>query len=76
MTRPLRVPAVSSRKIDVFSAVAYEPAIVSSLHIVYNEERPHEALGQKRPATIYRPSPRRDCSWLVRGWSELGTERS
>ena len=21
-------------------------------------ERPHEALGQKRPATIYRPSPR------------------
>jgi len=26
---------------------------------VYNQERPHEALGQKRPATIYRPSPRR-----------------
>ena len=25
---------------------------------VYNEERPHEALGQKRPVTIYRPSPR------------------
>ena len=25
---------------------------------VYNAERPHEALGQKRPATIYRPSPR------------------
>jgi transposase InsO family protein len=25
---------------------------------VYNQERPHEALGQKRPATIYRPSPR------------------
>jgi putative transposase len=25
---------------------------------VYNNERPHEALGQKRPATIYRPSPR------------------
>jgi putative transposase len=25
---------------------------------VYNDERPHEALGQKRPATIYRPSPR------------------
>ncbi|HYC93917.1 MAG TPA: integrase core domain-containing protein, partial [Thermoanaerobaculia bacterium] len=24
---------------------------------VYNDERPHEALGQKRPATIYRPSP-------------------
>jgi len=22
---------------------------------IYNEERPHEALGQKRPATIYRP---------------------
>jgi len=25
---------------------------------VYNQERPHEALGQKRPATLYRPSPR------------------
>lgn len=25
---------------------------------VYNNERPHEALGQKRPATSYRPSPR------------------
>jgi hypothetical protein len=24
----------------------------------YNEERPHEALGQRTPATIYRPSPR------------------
>ena len=24
----------------------------------FNNERPHEALGQKRPATIYRPSPR------------------
>lgn len=25
---------------------------------VYNDERPREALGQKQPATIYRPSPR------------------
>ena len=25
---------------------------------IYNHERPHESLGQKRPATIYRPSPR------------------
>lgn len=25
---------------------------------VYNHERPHEALGQKRPVTIYRASPR------------------
>jgi transposase InsO family protein len=24
----------------------------------YNEERPHEALGQKTPATYYQPSPR------------------
>lgn len=24
----------------------------------YNEERPHEALGQRTPASIYRPSPR------------------
>ncbi len=25
---------------------------------VYNEERPHEALGQRTPASVYRPSPR------------------
>ena len=25
---------------------------------VFNHERPHEALAQKRPATVYRPSPR------------------
>src|SRR5436190_9245255 len=25
---------------------------------IYNDERPHETLGQKRPVTIYRPSPR------------------
>ena len=25
----------------------------------YNEVRPHEALGQKPPASVYRPSPRR-----------------
>ena len=24
----------------------------------FNNERPHEALGQKRPASVYRPSPR------------------
>ncbi len=24
----------------------------------YNEQRPHESLGQKSPATVYRPSPR------------------
>jgi putative transposase len=24
----------------------------------YNEERPHEALGQRTPASVYRPSPR------------------
>ncbi|MBV8895652.1 MAG: transposase family protein, partial [Acidobacteriaceae bacterium] len=31
---------------------------VDEFRHVYNTERPHEALGQKRPATIYRPSPR------------------
>ena len=25
---------------------------------MFNNERPHQTLGQKRPATIYRPSPR------------------
>jgi hypothetical protein len=24
----------------------------------YNEERPHEALGQRTPASLYQPSPR------------------
>src|SRR5262245_6254645 len=26
---------------------------------VFNEERPHEALGMKRPAEVYQPSPRK-----------------
>jgi hypothetical protein len=25
---------------------------------VYNQERPHEALGQQTPASLYQPSPR------------------
>ena len=25
---------------------------------IYNEERPHEALGQRTPASVYQPSPR------------------
>lgn len=31
----------------------------NSFRKVYNEERPHEALGQTAPATHYMPSPRR-----------------
>jgi transposase InsO family protein len=31
----------------------------------YNEERPHEALGQQPPAHVYRPSPRRFPGRLV-----------
>jgi len=31
----------------------------------FNQERPHEALGMKRPAQIYRPSPRKLPSVLV-----------
>lgn len=30
----------------------------------YNEQRPHESLGQKPPATAYRPSPRPYPDWL------------
>ncbi len=51
----------------------------------YNEERPHEALGMKRPAEIYRPSPRPmpghvgtydyPLSSLVRRVSRCGTIR-
>ena len=46
----LRPPArTSSRQQEVFDEVRRE----------YNDERPHEALGQKTPASRYRPSPRR-----------------
>jgi transposase InsO family protein len=31
---------------------------------IYNDERPHEALGLKPPATRYRPSPRPFCETL------------
>jgi putative transposase len=32
----------------------------------YNEQRPHEALGQRRPANVYVPSPRRMPARLPR----------
>jgi len=46
----LRPPArTSARQQEVFDEFRTE----------YNEERPHEALDQKTPASTYRPSPRR-----------------
>lgn len=46
----LQPPArTSTRQQEVFDEVRME----------YNEERPHEALDQKTPASRYRPSPRR-----------------
>lgn len=42
---PAGDPAAQQASFDVFRRV-------------YNEERPHEALGQIPPATIWRPSPR------------------
>lgn len=51
----------------------------------YNEERPHEALGMKRPAEVYRPSKRKmpqrirtydyPMNNLVRRVSRCGTIR-
>src|SRR3984893_13981668 len=29
-----------------------------SVVVLYNEERPHESLGQRPPASVYQPSPR------------------
>jgi transposase InsO family protein len=41
----------------------------------YNERRPHEALGQRRPAELYRPSPRvyqpNPVSWEYPSGSEV-----
>ena len=41
----------------------------------YNEDRPHEALGQRPPAHLYEPSPRRYPRKLIRpepyGWNEV-----
>lgn len=44
-TPPARTPKKQQEAFDRF-------------HTVYNEERPHEALGQVPPATVYTPSPR------------------
>ena len=33
----------------------------------YNVQRPHQALGQRRPKEFYRPSPRR-LPRTIRGW--------
>lgn len=51
----------------------------------YNHERPHEALGQKPPATVYRPSrhaypskllcPEYDASWVERAVRSNGEIR-
>lgn len=35
-----------------------QQGVFDSFRHVYNEERPHQALGMKRPAQLYRPSPR------------------
>jgi transposase InsO family protein len=43
---PADTPAAQQRRFDCFRRE-------------YNEERPHEALGQETPASRYRPSPRR-----------------
>ncbi|HUF07781.1 MAG TPA: integrase core domain-containing protein, partial [Rhodothermales bacterium] len=32
----------------------------------FNHERPHESLGQRRPATLYTPSPRPYPEWVPR----------
>jgi transposase InsO family protein len=43
---PARTMALQQHKFDEFRKE-------------YNEERPHQALGMKRPAELYRPSPRK-----------------
>jgi hypothetical protein len=32
---------------------------------LYNDERPHEALGERPPAALYRPSPRHRAAGRV-----------
>lgn len=34
------------------------PAVLADFRDCYNQRRPHEALGMKRPSQCYRPSPR------------------
>jgi transposase InsO family protein len=41
---------------------------------IFNEERPHEALGQVPPASLYRPSPRRYDGRLREPEYEAGCE--
>ncbi len=47
----------------------------------FNEERPHEALGQQTPADQYRPSlraypERLPCEWLMRAARSAGRQRA
>jgi hypothetical protein len=41
-----------------------QEALLEEFRVYYNEERPHEALGQKKPASIYVPSVREFPSLL------------
>jgi hypothetical protein len=40
------------------ASVAAQQERFDAFRAVYNNERPHEALGQHTPASLYRPSPR------------------
>jgi hypothetical protein len=49
--------------------------LLAEIRRAYNERRPHEALGQRRPAEWYQPSPRayqeHPASWEYPSGSEV-----
>jgi hypothetical protein len=49
--------------------------LLAEIRRAYNERRPHEALGQRRPAELYQPSPRayqeHPASWEYPSGSEV-----
>lgn len=54
-----RTLGVELRHQGVPQRFAEWPAALASVQSIYNEQRPHEALGMQRPAQRYRSSPRR-----------------
>lgn len=41
------------------SSIRAQQAAFDRFQVIYNEERPHEALGMRTPSELYEPSPRR-----------------
>lgn len=55
---------------EAMHTLAEQQAAVDGWRDEYNYIRPHEALGQRRPSELYRPSPRAAYAAVVGGYPE------